>query len=106
MVAAMMKAALATASLVRHTAKTIVTREAFEAELRRIRTAGYAIDDEEQYEGLRCIAMPVFGESGEALASMCVVGPKHRMTQHRMLQVRASLGEASGRLSAQLGHSA
>ena len=101
----MLQGALAAASLERHTAKTIVTRTALEAELRRIRNAGYAIDDEEQYEGLRCIAMPVYGHTGEAVASMCVVGPKHRMTHQRSLQVRSPLGEASAQLSQRLGHS-
>jgi IclR family acetate operon transcriptional repressor len=101
-----LQAALAATRLERHTPKTIVTHAALEAELRRIRNAGYAIDDEEQYEGLRCIAMPVFSHTGEVVASMCVVGPKHRMTHQRLLLVRAPLGEASARLSQRLGHSA
>ena len=101
-----LRAALASTRLERRTAKTIVTHAALEAELRRIRSAGYAIDDEEQYEGLRCIAMPVFSHTGEVVASMCVVGPKHRMTHQRLLLVRAPLGEASARLSQRLGHSA
>jgi DNA-binding IclR family transcriptional regulator len=99
-----LQAALASSRLERFTAKTIVTHAALEAELRRIRNAGYAIDDEEQYEGLRCIAMPVFSHTGEVVASMCVVGPKHRMTHQRLLLVRAPLGEASTRLSQRLGH--
>lgn len=99
-----LRAALAANPLERHTPKTIVTQAALEAELRRIRNAGYAIDDEEQYEGLRCIAMPVFDHTGEVVASMCVVGPKHKMTHQRLLLVRAPLGEASARLSNRLGH--
>jgi DNA-binding IclR family transcriptional regulator len=101
---ATLRGALADNPLERHTAKTIVTQAALEAELRRIRNAGYAIDDEEQYEGLRCIAMPVFSHDGEVVASMCVVGPKHRMTHQRLLLVRAPLTEASARLSKRLGH--
>jgi DNA-binding IclR family transcriptional regulator len=100
-----LRAALSGNPLARHTPKTIVTQAALEAELRRIRNAGYAIDDEEQYEGLRCIAMPVFSHTGDVVASMCVVGPKHRMTHQRLLLVRAPLAEASARLSKRLGHS-
>jgi DNA-binding IclR family transcriptional regulator len=88
----------------RRTAKTIVGREALLAELRRIRNAGYAIDDEEQYEGLRCVAMPVSGAEGETLATVCVVGPKHRMTHQKMVAVRGPLSVASRGLSRQLGH--
>jgi DNA-binding IclR family transcriptional regulator len=99
-----MLTALAAETMKRRTAKTITTREAFAAELRRIRSAGYAIDDEEQHEGLRCIAMPVFGYTGEAVASMCVVGPKQRMTHQKLMMVRTPLAASSHALSRRLGH--
>jgi len=91
-------------SMKRRTAKTITTREAFAAELRRIRSAGYAIDDEEQYEGLRCIAMPVFAYAGDAVASLCVVGPKQRMTHQKLMAVRTPLAATSRAFSKRLGH--
>jgi len=87
----------------RHTPKTIVTRAAFEAELRRIRSAGYAVDDEEHIEGIRCIAMPVFGHTGQVLGSICTLGPKSRMTYQRLRDLRAPLGELSAKLSQRLG---
>lgn len=86
------------------TAKTITSVANFEAELRRIRNAGYALDDEEQFEGLRCIAMPVFCHSGEVVGSMCVVGPKHRMTHQKIAAVRGPLGALARELSERLGH--
>jgi len=87
----------------RHTPKTIVTRAAFETELRRIRSAGYAVDDEEHIEGIRCIAMPVFGHTGQVLGSICTLGPKSRMTYQRLRDLRAPLGELSAKLSQRLG---
>lgn len=98
------QAALARTPMERRTPKTITTAAAFDAELRRIRAAGYALDDEEQYEGLRCVAMPVFAYSGQVIASMCVVGPKHRMTQQKLLAVRTPLAVLSRRLSDRLGY--
>ncbi|WP_198297905.1 IclR family transcriptional regulator [Bordetella genomosp. 9] len=98
------RAVLARTTMVAHTAKTITTREAFEAELRRIRTAGYAIDDAEQHEGLRCIAMPVFCYSGQVIGSMCVVGPRHRMTHQKLQAVRGPLQRCSRQLSERLGY--
>jgi DNA-binding IclR family transcriptional regulator len=86
------------------TAKTITNVAAFEAELRRIRNAGYAIDDEEQFEGLRCIAMPVFCHSGEVVGSMCVLGPKHRMTHQKIATVRGPLAALARQMSERLGH--
>lgn len=97
-------AALRSEPMAQRTPKTITTQSAFESELRRIRSAGYAIDDEEQFEGLRCIAMPVFCYTGEVVASMCVVGPKDRMTHQKLMVVRAPLTALSRRLSEKLGY--
>jgi DNA-binding IclR family transcriptional regulator len=100
------RAALANTRLEPLTPKTITTRAAFHAELKRVREAGYAIDDEEQYLGLRCVAMPVFCYSGEVVASMCVVGPKHRMTNRKLAEVRVPLAALSRRMSERLGAAA
>ena len=96
--------ALARTPMERLTPKTITTHTAFEAELRRIRAAGYALDDEEQHEGLRCIAMPVFSYTGRVFASMCVLGPKHRMTHQKLQAVRVPLSALSRKLSQRLGY--
>jgi DNA-binding IclR family transcriptional regulator len=103
--AAEVKAALARTRMERLTPKTITSQAAFDAELRRIRAVGYAIDDEEQHQGLRCMAMPVFCYTGQVFASMCVLGPRHRMTHQKMQAVRAPLAELSSGLSQRLGYS-
>jgi IclR family acetate operon transcriptional repressor len=97
---------LARTGMPRLTPKTITTRAAFDAELRRIRAAGHAIDDEEQYEGLRCIAMPVFTYSGRVYGSMCVLGPKQRMTHQKLLAARVPLARLAAQLSELLGYTA
>jgi DNA-binding IclR family transcriptional regulator len=97
------RAAIERTPMVRLTPKTIVDRDVFHDELRRIRAAGYAIDDEEQFEGLRCIAMPVFRYGDQVIASMCVVGSKHRMTHAKLQAVRVHLGAGARALSERLG---
>jgi DNA-binding IclR family transcriptional regulator len=87
----------------RYTARTIVTAAAFEAELRRIRTAGYALDDEEHYEGIRCVAAPVVAYTGSAVAALCVIGPKARMTRQKLRALREPLLALAGSLSGKLG---
>ncbi|OGA10203.1 MAG: hypothetical protein A3D95_11535 [Betaproteobacteria bacterium RIFCSPHIGHO2_12_FULL_69_13] len=94
---------LARLRYVRYTPKTIVSRAAFEAELRRIRAAGYAIDDEEHIAGIRCVAMPVFGHAGQVVGSLCTIGPKSRVTQQRLRELRGPLAELSRALSERLG---
>lgn len=90
----------------RHTAKTIVTRAAFQAELRRIRSVGYAVDDEEHIEGIRCMAMPVFGHTGQVLGSICTLGPKSRMSYQKLRELRQPLAELSRQMSERLGYTA
>jgi IclR family acetate operon transcriptional repressor len=85
----------------RHTAHTIMTRKALEAELARIRAQGFAPDDEEHLVGIRCLAAPVFGYSG-VLGSLCALGPKSRMTQARLRNLRAPLVELARSLSERL----
>jgi len=97
-------AALRRTRMERLTPKTITTQAAFELELRRIRAAGYALDDEEQHLGLRCIAMPVFCYTGRVFASMCVLGPKHRLTHQKLQAVRVPLAALSRALSERLGY--
>lgn len=84
----------------RYTGRTLVTRERFEAELRRVRSGGYALDDEEHYEGIRCIAAPIFAYTGHAVASLCVVGPKLRITRQKVRELRKPLLECAHSLSA------
>lgn len=94
---------LARIRFTRQTPKTITTRSAFEIELRRIRTSGYALDDEEHVEGIRCIAMPVFSHAGQVVGSMCSLGPKNRMTQQRLRELRSPLSACAFGLSERLG---
>jgi DNA-binding IclR family transcriptional regulator len=94
---------LARLRFVRYTPKTIADRAGFEAELRRIRTAGYAIDDEEHIQGIRCIAMPVFGHAGQVVGSLCTLGPKSRVTQQKLRELRVPLAQLARALSERLG---
>jgi IclR family acetate operon transcriptional repressor len=87
----------------RFTSRTITSRSAFEAELRRIREGGFAFDDEEHHEGIRCIAAPVFAFNGQATASLCAVGPKSSMTRQKLRDVRAPLRALARMLSERLG---
>jgi IclR family acetate operon transcriptional repressor len=61
------------------TAHTLTTVEAMQEELSRIRENGYAIDEEEQEIGVRCVAVALPGE--RARAAISVSGPSTRMTE-------------------------
>lgn len=61
------------------TEKTITNREELEKELYQYSLIGYTIDDEENEEGLYCVAAPVFGADRKIHAAISVAGPKERM---------------------------
>jgi IclR family acetate operon transcriptional repressor len=86
------------------TPRTLLTPAAFRRELARIRSSGFAIDNEEHQLGIRCVATPVRDHSGEVQASLCVVGPTSRMPQRRLLELRRPLAEVAAELSTRLGH--
>jgi DNA-binding IclR family transcriptional regulator len=89
----------------RYTPRTIVQRRALETELRRIRSAGCANDDEEHIEGIRCVAAPVRIYSGQVVASLCTVGPKSRMTRARLRDLSVPLVKIAAAVSERLGAS-
>lgn len=63
--------------------KTITNLPMLLEELETVRTRGYAIDDEEYYEGVRCIAAPV-RSGGRVVASISVTGSIFTITMERI----------------------
>jgi DNA-binding IclR family transcriptional regulator len=68
--------------MARHTVTTLTSRDALEAEFRRIRKDGYAVDAEEFVEGLVCVAVPVPGgqPGGIPRCAVALQAPAARMT--------------------------
>lgn len=61
------------------TEKTISDREELFEILEDIRERGYAFDDEERVDGMRCVAAPITDSDDRAIAAVSVSGPKSRM---------------------------
>ncbi|MGO1321251.1 MAG: IclR family transcriptional regulator [Galactobacter sp.] len=61
------------------TAKTITTATALRSALDQVRQQGYAMDDEEQELGVRCVAVAVPATSGSPMA-VSISGPTSRIT--------------------------
>jgi DNA-binding IclR family transcriptional regulator len=70
--------------LERFTHRTLVTVEALRVEIEKTRRRGYAVDDEELEEGLRCIAVPVLDAQRLPVAAVSVSGPSFRVTAQRL----------------------
>lgn len=61
------------------TPNTITDQETLFEELKRIRAQGYALDDEEKWRGLRCVAAPILSDNGRIHGAISVSAPKGRM---------------------------
>ena len=68
------------AGLARRTPNTITDPDRLWEELNVIRERGYAIDDVENEEGIRCVAAPVRGADDIAVAAVSVAGPDTRLS--------------------------
>jgi IclR family acetate operon transcriptional repressor len=96
-------AALARRGLTRRTAKTITTPRELAAELAATRERGYAIDDEEHAEGMRCVAAPLWDEHGEPWAAISLAGPTSRLTPDRVAALGQLVRTTATELTAALG---
>jgi len=65
------------------TEHTITDPDDFFAELEAVREQGYAIDEEERLNGLRCVAAPITDDDDRAIAAISVSCPVHRVDDDR-----------------------
>lgn len=92
-------------TLERRTFHTIVSLDIFRATLDEIRSQGYAFDWEENIEGVRCIAAPIRGSSGDVVAAISVAGATQRLPGERLqTEVRAALLKTATEISQRLGY--
>lgn len=87
----------------RLTLKTLTTPALLRADLERSRTAGFAMDDEEHAVGLRCIAAPIYDETGDVVAAVSTSGPMARMVDARVAGLAVLVTRAAAAISAELG---
>jgi DNA-binding IclR family transcriptional regulator len=88
------------------TPRTITDIEALKKELAEIRDAGYALDDEENEHGVRCLAAPVYNDVGHVVAMLGISGPTIRVTHERVEKFAEQVKIAALQLSGELGYEA
>jgi IclR family acetate operon transcriptional repressor len=82
---AVCEAYLAKHTLEARTRRTITDRNELLKEFKRIRTRGYALDEEEFHEGLRCLAVPVGGLGGRYVLGISVPSERFQENFERYL---------------------
>jgi DNA-binding IclR family transcriptional regulator len=89
--------------LPRYTKNTITDMGALKREIAWVRKSGYAMDDEECEEGVRCVAVPVKNFEGRVVAAMSVSAPVTRMDKKKINDFVPFLREIGIRASKELG---
>ncbi|RMF77344.1 MAG: IclR family transcriptional regulator [Chloroflexi bacterium] len=88
----------------RFTENTITDRAQLEEELDVIRRRGYAIDNMEIEDGVRCVGAPIFDHTGRAFAAMSLSGPAFRLSIDRLHELSGLVINASQTISRKLGY--
>ena len=90
----------------RRTAKTITTLPRLLKSLEKVREHGYAVDDEENNLGARCLGAPIFNQDGKIEASLGLSGTVNQVNPHTMPRIIEHLKDAARHVSMQLGYRA
>ena len=88
----------------RMTRKTITDPQQMEIELAKIRKQGYAIDDQEIMEGLRCIAAPIRDKNGDVRYAVSVSTLAERLTGEYFEHVKKAVVESAAEISYLMGY--
>jgi IclR family KDG regulon transcriptional repressor len=86
------------------TSKTITNLEALKSQLAIAKKKGYAIDNEENEEGVYCLAAPIFNWKGEPIAAISVSAPLNRMVDENKARILPVLIKTAQNISYQLGY--
>jgi DNA-binding IclR family transcriptional regulator len=96
--------ALLTLPMERRTPHTITDPDQLREELALTRARGYAVDDVENEDGVRCIAAPVRDHTGAAVAGLSVSAPAYRFSLDDLAELVPLVKRTTAELSCRLGY--
>lgn len=88
----------------RSTTRTVGSAEELMPVLETVREQGYGEDNEEQEEGLRCLAVPVFDRFGVVIAGLSMSFPTIRFSEEAKAHYVEMLHTAARNISEQMGY--
>src|SRR6267154_4139710 len=87
------------------TRKTITSITKLLGDLEHVKQSGYAVDDEENSLGARCLGAPIFDAMGNVTAALGASGTLTQMDEDGMPRIIDALKETARRISRQLQRS-
>ncbi len=97
---------VAAAPLARQTPHTITDPARLVEELAATRARGYAIDDQENEIGARCVGAPILDPAGRPVAALSIAGPTARIDGERVNSLAAALTDAAAEIGWRFGGAA
>ena len=88
----------------RRTPNTITSKAKFKRELTTIRELGYAVDNEENESGARCVAVAIVEGPGRCREAISVSGPRFRINDAHVERIARSLVSAAHEVEQRLGY--
>lgn len=88
----------------KYTATTIVSKTQLDLEIEKTLERGYAVDNEEFSQGIRCVAHPIFDEHNKVIAAFGVSGPTVRVDDQRFLELGDLVKSAHANKIKELNH--
>ena len=98
-----LKEALSMEPLAASTPFTITKVPALLIELEKVKRQGFALDNEESFPGIRCVAAPLYDRTGKMVAALSVTAPRQRMSQERLKEIREMVVGTARSISRRIG---
>ncbi len=85
--------------------RTILTEADYLKELDKVRECGYALDNEEELNGVICIGAPIFNFTGYPCGAIWISGPKDRLPKESIAASAIHIKRIALQISTELGYS-
>lgn len=87
-----------------YTVNTIKTKDELLAHVNRARELGWAVDDEEHEDGIRCVSAPVYDYTGKIIAAVSVSGDRKVINENRDDEISTYVMDAAADISKRMGY--
>lgn len=95
---------LARVELVKRTNKTIVDRQKLIEHLKKVRQQGYAIDNEENEYGVRCVGCVILNHESKPVGAVSIAGSKTKLTMNLIKKYAPLVMACANQISSKLGY--
>ncbi|MFP4198511.1 MAG: IclR family transcriptional regulator, partial [Halanaerobium sp.] len=84
---------------VKYTENTIINKKDLRDQLAAIKNKGYAVDNMEHENNIRCVAAPIFDYRGDLIAAVSISAPAQRMSMERTVDLSKLVIEYTQKMS-------